>query len=78
MPETAAEEDAGEGEGAHVAAKKWSKSRPYLGAITALEGLCTISSKDDKNTCEAYVHMLHVVCAVTCSVLTLTVCSGAS
>ncbi|GLC44408.1 hypothetical protein PLESTB_000472800 [Pleodorina starrii] len=32
------------------APKKWGKSRPYLGTVLALEGLCNLSDADDKNT----------------------------
>ncbi|GFR40974.1 hypothetical protein Agub_g1639 [Astrephomene gubernaculifera] len=30
--------------------KKWGKSRPYTASVLALEGLCTLSGADDKNT----------------------------
>lgn len=29
---------------------RWSKSRPFMGRVVAVEGLCTLSSADDKNT----------------------------
>ncbi len=33
-----------------AAPKKWGKSRPYFATVLALEGLCTLSGPDDKNT----------------------------
>ena len=35
---------------APVAAKRWSKNRPYPGMIVAIEGLCTVRGADDKDT----------------------------
>ena len=32
------------------ALRRWGKNRPYHGAVVAIEGLCNISSADDKNT----------------------------
>lgn len=32
------------------AVRRWGKSRPYHGAVVAIEGLCNVSSADDKNT----------------------------
>ena len=29
---------------------RWSKSQPYMGRVVAVEGLCTLTSADDKNT----------------------------
>ena len=31
-------------------AKRWSKSRPYLGTVTALQGLCALREPGDKDT----------------------------
>jgi hypothetical protein len=33
-----------------AAPRKWGKSRPFLATVLALEGLCTLSGPDDKNT----------------------------
>ena len=33
-----------------AAPKRWGKSRPFPALVSAVEGLCTLSSKDDKNT----------------------------
>lgn len=33
-----------------AARRRWSKSRPFLGSVVAVEGLCTLASADDKNT----------------------------
>lgn len=30
--------------------KRWGKGRPYYGRVTALQGLCNIRNKDDKDT----------------------------
>ena len=33
-----------------AAPKRWGKSRPFPALVSAVEGLCTLTSKDDKNT----------------------------
>lgn len=33
-----------------AAVKRWGKSRPYPATVVAVEGLCAITDKDDKNT----------------------------
>ena len=30
--------------------RRWGKSRPYHGAVVAIQGLCAISTAEDKNT----------------------------
>ena len=29
---------------------RWSKARPFLGRVVELEGLCTLTAADDKDT----------------------------
>lgn len=36
--------------GAKKAPKRWSKSKPYYATVKAVEGLCKITSADDKDT----------------------------
>eukprot|EP00887_Chlorella_sp_A99_P003434 scaffold7.g3434.t1 len=35
---------------AEASERRWGRARPYVGAVVALEGLCTLASADDKNT----------------------------
>ena len=42
--------DVGDGQASSALPKRWGKSRPYPAHVAALEGLCNISGKDDKNT----------------------------
>lgn len=37
--------------------KRWSKTRPYFGRVAAIEGLCHISSADDKDTIRVEVDL---------------------
>ena len=41
---------AGEPKQAAPRQRRWGKSRPYFGSIVASQGLCSIASKDDKDT----------------------------
>ena len=38
------------GTDAAPATKRWSKARPYLGSVVAMEGLCDVRDTDDKDT----------------------------
>lgn len=51
-------EDEAEGTGsAGGQVKRWSKGRPYMGRVAALEGLCTLTSAEDKNTMRVEVDL---------------------
>lgn len=45
-----ADSQAGEQQHKKAATKKWGKSRPYPGRVVALQPLCNVAGKDDKNT----------------------------
>ena len=37
--------------------KRWGKQRPYYGRVVAIEGLCNITSSDDKDTIRVEVDL---------------------
>ena len=37
--------------------KRWGKSRPFLGQVVAVEGLCQLASTDDKDTIRVEVDL---------------------
>lgn len=37
--------------------KRWGRSRPFLGQVVAIEGLCQLASSDDKDTIRVEVDL---------------------